>query len=473
MTGPAQAHGPSPLSPVEAVTRFLADLSRPARILVAVSGGSDSLGLLYLLHQLSASMGAQLDLLAVTIDHALRPQSAAEARDVARFCETLGIRHIIDRWDGIKPTGGLSAAAREARYDRLCRIAMAERASLIVTGHTLDDQIETVLMRAGRPGSEGTPGLSGMAPSVLINRSIWLSRPLLASRRQAIRNCLSDAGIGWVDDPSNTDPRFERARLRADLRLGDEEVRAHLADISAASLQRAVLADAASQLLDEHLTFHRGVAAALSTTMLHTEERVWMHALGALAAVVGGRPHAPSRGNLTRLAAFLKSGRAGRMTAGRVVFDRRRDRLFLVRESRNLPEQAILPGEAVRWDDRFCVTNAGTEALTIGPHAADRDAARDAFPLLPGSVALQAYRSLPQVIPDEAAANGRTGIRPLLAPYDRFLPQFDLKLAISLAKQAGLDEFPPSPLNVFMRKTSGLSGVALATPCRDPMLDGK
>ena len=453
MTDTAQAHGPSPLSPVEAIERFLADLSRPARLLVAVSGGSDSLGLLFLLHRLSAPFRERLDLLAVTIDHALRPQSAAEARDVSRICQTLGIRHITDRWEGMKPQSGLSAAAREARYDRLCRIAGQEQATLILTGHTLDDQVETVLMRAGRPGSEGTTGLSGMAPSVLLNRSIWLHRPLLASRRQAIRDCLSAAGLGWVEDPSNTDPRFERARLRAGLALDDEAMRAHLARVSVASERREGLSTAAADLLEKHLTLHRGVAAELSPEILQVGEAVRMHALGALASVIGGRPHGPPRDSLARLAGFLATGRPGRMTAGRVVFDRRRDRLYLVRESRNLPELAVAAGQTTLWDGRFCVENGDDADITIRPHEAARGAAMEAFPSLPGSLALQAFRSLPEILAHERVANGRTALRPVLAPYERFLPQFDLKLAVSLAKQAGLDAFPPSPLNVFMRKT--------------------
>lgn len=453
MRDPAQADVPPPLSPVEAIERFLASLSGPSRILVAVSGGSDSLGLLCLLHRYAAACKTPIDLLAVTIDHALRPQSAVEARDVGRFCATLGIRHLIDRWEGAKPASGLSAAAREARYERLCRIAGDEQADLIVTGHTLDDQIETVLMRADRPGSEGSIGLSGMAPSVLVNRSVWLHRPLLTSRRQAIRDRLSEAGIGWVDDPSNTDPRYERARLRADLALGDDEVRGHLVRISAAARLREDVSAAAAALLCGSLTLHRGVAAALSVDVLQADEAVLMHALAALASMIGGRPHGPARDSLSRVGAFLLSGEMGRMTAGRVVFDRRRDRLFLVRESRNLPECVLAPGDAMEWDGRFMVSNAGEGDMRVRPHPADRAAAAATFPALPASLALQAYRSLPEIVTADEAANGRTVLRPLLAPYDRFLPQFDLKLAVLLAKQAGLDEFPPSPLNVFMRKT--------------------
>ncbi|MCY1666221.1 tRNA lysidine(34) synthetase TilS [Rhizobium sp. SL86] len=453
MIDPAQAHAPSPLPPVEAIERFLVDLAKPARILVAVSGGSDSLGLLFLLQRCAATCKTPVDLLAVTIDHALRPQSAVEAREVSRICQSLAIRHITDRWEGVKPASGLSAAAREARYDRLCRVALTEQASLIVTGHTLDDQIETVLMRAGRPGSEGSIGLAGMAPSVLVNRSIWLHRPLLSARRQAIRDCLSTAGIGWIEDPSNTDPRFERARIRAGLTLDDEAVRGHIAQISKASAMREGLSMAAAHLFEQHLTLHRGVAAELFTDMLQADEAVWMHALSALTSVIGGRSYGPSRDSLARLADFLATGRPGRMTVGRVVFDRRRDRLYLVRESRNLPELAIAAGGTVAWDGRFSLENVNDGEVVIRPCPADRAAASAAFPTLPGSLALQAYRSLPDIIPQEMAANGRTWVRPLLAPYDRFLPQFDLKLAVSLAKQAGLDEFPPSPLNVFMRKT--------------------
>lgn len=192
---------------VVAAGRFLNSFKAPAHLLVAVSGGSDSTGLLVALATLCATgRYPGISLSACTIDHDLRPGSAREAAWVSALCARYGIPHITRRWEGEKPVSGLQAAARAKRYDLLADAALVAGADAILTAHTLDDQAETVAMRAER-APEGV-GLSGMADAVLLNGSIWLLRPFLALDRAAIRTFLADEGEGWLDDPSNVNPRF-------------------------------------------------------------------------------------------------------------------------------------------------------------------------------------------------------------------------------------------------------------------------
>ena len=103
------------LSPIDAANRFLQSLRKPARLLVAVSGGSDSAGLLIALKQAKAAVGDGVDLVAATIDHRLRRESADEAIRVGALAAGLGIAHVIRAWEDEKPASGVSAAAREAR----------------------------------------------------------------------------------------------------------------------------------------------------------------------------------------------------------------------------------------------------------------------------------------------------------------------------------------------------------------------
>ena len=155
-------------------------------------------------------------LLAITIDHRLRPESAAEARAVSALARRLGVPHRTVRWEGRKPKTGLQEAARQARYRLLAESAVRMKAQHILTAHTLDDQAETMLMRLTR--GSGVSGLCGMTPLAPVpagqHAGIVLVRPLLDIPKARLVATLQRAGIAFADDPSNRDPRFTRARLR-------------------------------------------------------------------------------------------------------------------------------------------------------------------------------------------------------------------------------------------------------------------
>jgi len=152
------------------------------------------------------------ELIAVTIDHKLRPEAAKEANAVKRHARELGVKHRTLRWTGPKPKAGLQDAARTARYRLLAGEAAKVGARCVLTAHTFDDQAETVLIRLAR-GS----GLSGLAAMARENEMFGtcIVRPLLDVPKARLIATLAKLGVVYADDPSNRDPRFTRARVRS------------------------------------------------------------------------------------------------------------------------------------------------------------------------------------------------------------------------------------------------------------------
>ncbi|AIC28819.1 tRNA(Ile)-lysidine synthase [Rhizobium etli bv. phaseoli str. IE4803] len=353
---------PEAASPHAAILQFLASLQSPARILVAISGGSDSTGLLLLLDEaVKAAPHLKISLCAATVDHRLRAGSADEAQQVAALCASLGIPHIIAAWQGDKPKTGVMAAAREARYDLLAESAERLGANLIATGHTLDDQRETLQMRGMRTEQVS----SGIADAVLFNRRFWILRPLLFSSRADVRAFLRERVVPWIEDPSNEDVKYERVRIRR--RLSADP--AMETDIRAAWEARRALSSRAAEWLDRHFRLHGGLLGQVSVDGLRQDRAVLDYALGRLTAVFGGQPFVPGRAQMARLLSFATGGEPGRMTIGRVVFDRRRDGLYFTRESRGIVPMILRPGEAGVWDGRFEAVNGSGETVTIKAQA--------------------------------------------------------------------------------------------------------
>ena len=194
----------------ERLARALAPwLDRPGPVLLAVSGGPDSTALMHV----AARCGPPARLRVATVDHGLRPEAAEEARAVASLAARLGLPHRTLVWNRPHRGSGLQAAARDARYRLLAAHAAAIGAGLVLTGHTADDQAETVLMRL--IAGSGPAGLAGMRPERPLAPGIVLARPFLGLPKVDLVAHCEAHGLSVLHDPSNADDRFARARLRS------------------------------------------------------------------------------------------------------------------------------------------------------------------------------------------------------------------------------------------------------------------
>jgi len=201
----------SPISAQHA-KRLFADWKGAPAIILAVSGGPDSIALMWLAARWRRALARGPRLIAVTVDHGLRAEAAAEARDVKRLARTLDLPHRSMRWTGAKPKSGVPAAARAARYRLLAKAARDHGATHIFTAHTRDDQAETLLMRLLR--GSGVAGLAAMAP-VTEREGLLLARPFLNVSKSQLIATLNKAKVAFADDPTNRDVKFTRPRIRA------------------------------------------------------------------------------------------------------------------------------------------------------------------------------------------------------------------------------------------------------------------
>lgn len=296
---------------VEAAFAAALAVFRPATpFAVAVSGGPDSTALM----RLAAPLGP----LVLSVDHGLRAASSAEAAQVAAWAAALGLEHRTLIWTGAKPQRGLQAAARAARYRLLAGACMEAGMSGLMTGHTLDDQIETVAMRRAKgSGDSGAAGIPAQAD--LPDAPIRLMRPLIAVRKAALIDWLAVQGQAFIVDPSNEDPRFERARLRASGASADcAQIAAH--QRARAAAERAAAAALADCTMSENRVLTgRAALAGLNAAGLDA-------ALAALLRLSGGRDHPGTRAERDRLAEAIRAGGAfsGRTLAGSTIRPGRR-----------------------------------------------------------------------------------------------------------------------------------------------------
>lgn len=420
---------PAACMPDAATHTFLSSLKKPSRLLIAISGGSDSTGLLFALKQALDAGDLPHSLCAVTIDHNLRPASADEAQAVQTLCQNLSIPHEILRWTGDKPKTGLSAAARNARYRLLAEAARTFGADAVVTGHTLDDQVETIAMRAER-SLEGALGLSGMAPATLYERRLWILRPFLETTRATIRAFLKSQNATWIDDPTNEDIRSERVRIRRRELTPDRAAIAH-----AGEERRRLSAQTATWLAD------RAESVSAQVIRLRLDEPTSkpgpeiQHGLSALSAILGGRPHRPATAAMDRLMASLATGSDFALTLCGCLFVRRKSELFLTRERRGLLPLPLPAGASVIWDGRYEITNQGTSDAVVNPGPAQTIPAD-----LPHRIRSAIAGNSPQIRPLTTTDGAETPAAALslrLSLFDPFLPGFDLPLADEIARLLG------------------------------------
>jgi len=330
------------------------------------------------------------EIVAFTVDHRLRAQSASEAAQTGAWCKAMGLSHQTLVWQGDKPAIGVQEAARRARY-RILAAACAEAGlKALLTAHSADDQAETVFMRLAR--GAGPAGLAAMDEDIRIAAGaavpVRLLRPLLAYSRAQLTATVKSFDQPFVDDPGNDDPAYERIRTR--LLLASLEEQGSLsreALLRTASRQRGSLRrlrDQEEALFREMAgCFYRWGGAALDRRAVVARSSSIGGSGGGSGGAMGGlcrrlmhavsgEIYAPDEDAAgAALAAVLATGAA---TAGGALIKNWKDRLWFLREPAAVLGRAGAPAiapaalesrKAALWDNRFILAaeSAGSDVV--------------------------------------------------------------------------------------------------------------
>lgn len=384
----------------------------PNDIALAVSGGGDSMAMLALAHNWSRLWG--LRLWVVTVDHGLRPESAEECVMVAGECAALGWPHAVLhwRWDG---QGNVMDAARRARL----RLIDQWRGGIrhVLMAHTQDDVAETFVMRVKR--GSGVDGLSAMAPLRRIRagqghkqleagsctgaipngaRGPWMHvvRPCLEMSRADLRHYLRTLSGRWVEDPTNDDPAFERARLRKMLSvLQDAGLSPDRIAQTASRLRedRVALAMRAQSVWNEHGSEVHGTLWFAPDWHAKTESATQRRLLNAALRYVAGADYGPRADALDALRDRIVSGGGGTLHGCEARY--LNGRLCVFREYAVVLGRHGQVGDGTLWDDRWRISDSQFNGLTV--RALGEDGWKQLGPRDPGSLPFHAALSLPSI----------------------------------------------------------------------------
>lgn len=325
------------------ITQAFSGLRRFNSIVVAVSGGGDSMALLLMLKQ---HLGENQTLTAVTINHQLRAGAASEAVKVKSWCKILGVAHKTLNWKHDEITSSFQAKARAARYNLLAQHCAKYRIEALLTAHTLEDQAETVAMRMARTASPKS--LAAIWPESKRD-GYTLIRPLLSFRRAELREFLIAQNQLWIEDPSNSDLRFERARLRAE---GVDPALAKTAHTSQ-RLMVAAIAKAKYWAQQHSRQDASSMVQFYCETLLSLPVQAQDEALVYLIASVGGK--APELAKRISMLEWLQNQNELRRSFAGTIFARRKNMIYVGREpSRiNADTAALSPTAPLLWDNRY------------------------------------------------------------------------------------------------------------------------
>ncbi len=287
-------------------------LSKESKVILAVSGGADSMALAHLYKSCENLSPA----IAITIDHDLRKDSSEEAEKVAKWMNDFGLPHRILKLENIKKDGNLEENARIGRYNLLIDFAKKNNAKMILIGHHQDDQIESFFLALNR--GSGVKGLSGM--SVIRKQDgVKIIRPLLDFSKKDLLNYCKKNNVPFVNDPMNFDEKFDRVKIRKNIlvleKLGTKKDRIILAMKNLQRTQTAIdfyVSKVLNKIILPNGTF-------VLTPILESPDEISLRVLAKLIQKIGKKSYPPELMQLQKLLEKIKEKKDFQITLGKCI----------------------------------------------------------------------------------------------------------------------------------------------------------
>lgn len=339
-----------------ALDRLAADM--PA-LGIAVSGGGDSVALMHM----AAHWAGGRRIMVATVDHGLRPESAAEAQAVGRAARAMGLPHATLVWQRGTAAGNLMAEARDARLRLLAGWAERNGLPAVLLGHTADDQAETLLMRLAR--GSGIDGLASIAEWRDAFGMRWL-RPMLGVGRQDLRDWLDRRAIPWIDDPSNNSSEFERIRVRKAIAAAGLDTKALARAATHVGEARDALSHYAADVARDAQA-RNGSLSLPRRPFIDAPPEIRRRLIVAACRWITGADYPPRRSTVLHALSAIATSR--RVTLDGALIDPAGDRIRLFRETAAALRAPDSHGDP--WDNRWIVNGMkpGQRVAALGTGA--------------------------------------------------------------------------------------------------------
>lgn len=331
---------------------------------IAISGGADSV---VLFHWTKAWAEArQGRVVALTVDHGLRDEAADEARIVAEWSAALGVEHQILTVAMDKQSPAIQQQARDLRYAAMEDYCQQRGILHLLTAHHLDDQAETLAMRAWR--GSGVDGLAGI-PFIRYTPNIRIIRPLLHVPKSQIMAWLTEYHIQWLEDPSNATDKYERNRIRKHLATWPVPPQDIINTTRMMGLAKLANGQKMAELAVDSVRWFEAGYLELHTQHWHTQPNDQL--IGLLTALIhslGSTPNPPRYYQMEGLLeSILVDSAAQKTCLAGLVFSRVQPHHWrIVREPQHCaPAATLLPDQILHWDQRFTLHSSSSLPLYV------------------------------------------------------------------------------------------------------------